>query len=1194
MLVGPKLVGVPAIKAQIESKVSALVQGRVTWEALDVRLLPFPRAILRRAALAVPGAVNGRAEEIIVELRLLPLLHGQAEVASVRVVRPMFTIVIGNGATPSSTPGGDPVQAYRSAMEPVARALKAIAPDTEVAIEDGSVDFRAGDLPPVQLTKLSVQARTSGAGATVKLSSESNLWSRLQLDARLGLNDLQAKAAVDVVELKAQTILDRFVPAPMSVTLTPSHVHIEALTDGRSNLQGSVSVEAPSVGFARGEKRLEFAELAIKGAVLVDAQHTEITLSEVRLGKLLPSGSLSLRVQHAGPAEVEVTLPQLDLVMLRDAALGIAGDQEAVREYAPRVHAGTVSDLRVQARAATLGTLLELENLSASLMLKDAAARIPYVDREVAGINGALEVRSGTLKAQTVSGHMGELRVADGTVDLSLRSGDIAIASNIDVDLAQTLALVRSLLPKDARASIAPIRTISGRAKGAGTFTLKRTRWDASIAIAQSDSRAQTDWVPWPLAVKEGKIAFSADRLGFSGARGSVGASTIADAAAEFSYSGPFRIDRASGQVTAAFDEIYPWLRSLEGLTKALQPVKSIVGTAEVRVNRIAGRPDDLDKLDYDGTVQPHSVAVDIEGMPAPVTLAGGSAAINPSTITLDGVGTTLLDSQAKVSGSLNGYRGKAWAIDGKVADGTAAEKLVRWVWRSAKIRRRFEPKTPFSFTAQRLRFNASQQLDAQVAAQFAGGLKLGANLAWDAGALDVRQLSIKDKSSDATIAVKMRDQTLDVGFKGTLVGESVVAIFRRSANHPGRLSGDLRVVIDRKRPELTSGIGKLEGTNWDLNWLVHVPIKVSHISLDAERAQTRITEATIDWAGQTAQVTGQINHTSTGPVVDAKIDSPGIVVDALVPAGGPEGEVEDGPGFGTQTISWIWPMIFTGRVAVRTEHLQYRNYRIEPVEGTLTLEREHAHLVVQNAQLCGVSFPFTLDATPQGISATAQLSAQNQGIEKTALCLSGERVVLSGRLDMQASLTTHGTDEASFLSNLVGSVALEGHDGKLMKMPLIGNILRMKNIAGMFKTGVPKLDDTGFPYKSVVIAGHIQDGRMFFDQAAFDSDAMGLVASGSTDLNGRDTKMTVLFALFGGLDRLVRKIPLVGYVVGGALTSIPISVSGDMRDPTVVPLGARAVGTELLGVFERALKLPVKVFDPEAMATPVAPAAPK
>jgi len=40
-------------------------------------------------------------------------------------------------------------------------------------------------------------------------------------------------------------------------------------------------------------------------------------------------------------------------------------------------------------------------------------------------------------------------------------------------------------------------------------------------------------------------------------------------------------------------------------------------------------------------------------------------------------------------------------------------------------------------------------------------------------------------------------------------------------------------------------------------------------------------------------------------------------------------------------------------------------------------------------------------------------------------------------------------------------------------------------------------------------------------------------------------------------------------------LTSIPVGVSGDIRNPLVVPLGPRAVTSELTGILERTLKLP-------------------
>jgi hypothetical protein len=61
----------------------------------------------------------------------------------------------------------------------------------------------------------------------------------------------------------------------------------------------------------------------------------------------------------------------------------------------------------------------------------------------------------------------------------------------------------------------------------------------------------------------------------------------------------------------------------------------------------------------------------------------------------------------------------------------------------------------------------------------------------------------------------------------------------------------------------------------------------------------------------------------------------------------------------------------------------------------------------------------------------------------------------------------------------------------------------------------------------------------------------------------------------------VVRGIPIVGYVIGGTLTSIPVGVSGDIRHPVVVPLGPGAVTKELLGVFQRTVTLPGKLAEP-------------
>jgi len=41
------------------------------------------------------------------------------------------------------------------------------------------------------------------------------------------------------------------------------------------------------------------------------------------------------------------------------------------------------------------------------------------------------------------------------------------------------------------------------------------------------------------------------------------------------------------------------------------------------------------------------------------------------------------------------------------------------------------------------------------------------------------------------------------------------------------------------------------------------------------------------------------------------------------------------------------------------------------------------------------------------------------------------------------------------------------------------------------------------------------------------------------------------------------------------------MAVHGDIRDPVIVPLGPRAITDQLLGIFERTLKLPGKLIVP-------------
>jgi uncharacterized protein involved in outer membrane biogenesis len=336
------------------------------------------------------------------------------------------------------------------------------------------------------------------------------------------------------------------------------------------------------------------------------------------------------------------------------------------------------------------------------------------------------------------------------------------------------------------------------------------------------------------------------------------------------------------------------------------------------------------------------------------------------------------------------------------------------------------------------------------------------------------------------------------------------------------------------------------------------------------------VREAMVNWAGQRATLRGDMKQGADGPVIDAQLDSPGIDLDAILKAR----DSSKKPPAGKPEPPRLWPLPVTGQFALRSNYLQRGRYRIAPIAATLAIQPERARLELQQAQLCGISLPMTIEATPDGVNAAAKVTAQKQQLQQAAHCLTDQHVLITGEFDLQANVTSQGK-LGELARNLEGSVTADMRGGSIMKFALLGNILSLKGITELFKEGAPRVDEKGFPYHSIIVKGRFAKGRFNVDEGAFRSDALGLAANGWISLTEPQSRLTVLVAPFSRVDELVRKVPLIGYVVGGVFTSVPVAVSGDIRDPLVVPLGPGAIGSEVLGIFERTLKLPVKLVTP-------------
>ena len=100
-------------------------------------------------------------------------------------------------------------------------------------------------------------------------------------------------------------------------------------------------------------------------------------------------------------------------------------------------------------------------------------------------------------------------------------------------------------------------------------------------------------------------------------------------------------------------------------------------------------------------------------------------------------------------------------------------------------------------------------------------------------------------------------------------------------------------------------------------------------------------------------------------------------------------------------------------------------------------------------------------------------------------------------------------------------------------------------------------------------------------EECSIDGASMGIACEGDIDLVDKKMNLLILVAPFKTVDRIVEILPLIGSVLGGKLISIPFRAKGDINDPNVYALPPAAVGSGILGILERTLKLPITIIQP-------------
>jgi hypothetical protein len=278
----------------------------------------------------------------------------------------------------------------------------------------------------------------------------------------------------------------------------------------------------------------------------------------------------------------------------------------------------------------------------------------------------------------------------------------------------------------------------------------------------------------------------------------------------------------------------------------------------------------------------------------------------------------------------------------------------------------------------------------------------------------------------------------------------------------------------------------------------------------------------------------------------------------------------------GLQQDEKLLTLPLQGILRVKSEYFTYGEFTWNPFHADVSFSHDGVSVAVTEANLCGTSTPGIIQVSPQGLLLDVKPVSNNQALDPTLACLWDKKGLMTGNFEFGGNLVARGKYE-ELAKSLRGNVEFLANDGRIYRFGLLAKIFALLNVTEIFLGKLPDLGKEGFAYDSMKATGNLHDGKLTVKEGILDGPSMKIVWKGDINLITKKMALTVLVAPLKTADRIIEKIPWLGKILGGTLISIPVGVTGDISDPTVLPLSPSAVGSEILGIMKRILQLPIK-----------------
>jgi hypothetical protein len=1173
----PRLINTETVKRIVEARIAEKLGAHISYRSANSFLLPRPGVIFHNGTITYRDRVRGSFDSLDVRLNGLPLLRGSLRVSSLRLTAPNVSVRLERREEKKMPTLAE----VRATLIPLFKTLAEKVPNLDIAIEKGTLTIHEEKRPVLLFSDLDANIVFPPRGPKIRITGSSNFADAMKILLQMDQESLSGKGEIDLRQLRMKPIFAYGAPhGPVKVEGSGTDLNLSLTTAGMKTVEGEVFSSLSPLTLVRKGKKLAIRGKTLRGDFRIRDDRLEVSLRELELSdpRLTLTGTL-LVDRTDGQISMKIEGRGIDVRPLREAAYSFAGDVPIVQSIFSYVREGAIPRVTVSSQARSFGELGNTENIRVSGRIEKGEVFVEGPHLDFRNVSGSCDIINGMLDGTGIDAVLEGSRLQDGKLRVGLEGAVVPLRldTRVAVDLTMLQPLLSRLLKNKAVVhEISLMKGVRGKARGRLIMTGNSASPDVVADVQDVNLSADYLRVPYPVRIIQGGVFYDGKKVATKNLRGAVGGSSFSGLAASLELKKGFLLDISSGSLTVSLPEIYHWLGSYETLKPVFRRIGSPQGTLSLSSLQVKGPLRSPEEWRFRIEGRGRDLAFTSSSLPGPVAVARTSIEATEEKVAVSGAEVRMLDSAVDLAGEISGYMKGARKID-LTLKGSVGPESFRRISDTLKFPVWIRNSLQLSVASSHLVWERNGATAFSGVMTVAKGPAVSLDVVSDKKGLRLNRLLLEDSSSRAEISLSLNDRKIDLGFSGKLTGKTAEALIAAEEQPGGWISGDLRAEVMSGRPVRFTAQGKMQGDGFVFPVGDTPPLEIDHLSAEADGKRLRLDSCDLKWGSDEVLLSGNLTFLEKGIAVD--MDASTEVIDAASIAKKlkkirkkSEKKVE----------SAAAPAWASGSVRVRAGRLGYNKISLAPFSADISLTAQGLGVGVTEADFCGISLPGRMSIGHGEISLEFRPVAKDGSLESTLTCLSHSFDIneyATGTFDLAGKITGKG-GEKDILRRIDGDIDFTARDGRIYQEPSLLKILAFLEVTEIVR-GYGDVWRKGLAYDKVVMKDTLRHDRLEINEGTMDGPSMKMASQGYIDLNTKKLDVRFLVSPLRTVDRIIEHIPLIGHLLGYTLLSVPVRVTGDLKDPQVNPFSLSSADSGLLGLMKNTLTLPFKLFAP-------------